>query len=132
LRHITTGLMVFGDGRRQRMLSFAMQTHWPIVDRVARERHQGPGPTAHREAPAGAADLVRETCMRAFRMIAQRRQTGAVKAWVFAIRHPVFVRQTAQPTPMRSEMLDMVLGAAALAGALEEAFGLPPLGRRDG
>jgi hypothetical protein len=70
--------------------------------------------------------------MQVFRMIGQRRQTGAVKAWVFSIRRPVFVRQTARPTPVRSEMLDMVLGAAALAGALEEAFGLPPLERRDG
>lgn len=88
-----------------------MHTHWPIVDRAAHERHQGPGPTAHREAPAGAADLVRETCM---------------------LRCPAFVRQTAQPTPVRSEMLDMFPGDAALAGALEEAFGLPPLERRDG
>ena len=72
--------------------------------------------------PSDAEDLVQETCLRAFQTLDQLRQTGAAKAWVFAILRSVFLRQAerraVQPMPASLEDLDSFATATDLLGAV--------------
>ncbi len=73
--------------------------------------------------PCDAEDLVQETCLRAFQRRDQLRQTGAAKAWVFAILRSVFLRraerQAAQSIPVSLEDLEAFALATDVLGAIQ-------------
>ena len=72
--------------------------------------------------PSDAEDLVQETCLRAFQRLDQLRQTGAAKAWLFAILRSVFLRraerQAAQSIAVSPDDLEEFALATDVLGAV--------------
>ena len=56
--------------------------------------------------PQDAEDLVQETCLRAFRALAQLREPAAAKVWVFTVLRSVFLRRAERDVPGRTISVD--------------------------